>query len=178
MATTKLRGNEIQLIGNEVNVGDIAPIVSVAGQDLKDIQIGGEKGCVQVIVTVPSLDTPICAAETRKFNEDAANMENVEIVVVSLDLPFAMERFCTTEGIENLIVGSDFRNKDLANAYGVLIDEGPLKGITCRSIFVINASGKIVYKDICEEITKEPNYEPVMAAIKDASGTSCCGTCH
>jgi len=178
MATTKLRGKEVQLIGNEVNVGDIAPIVSVAGQDLADIEVGGEKGCVQVIVVVPSLDTPICAAETRKFNEDAANMENVDIVVVSLDLPFAVGRFCTTEGIENLKVTSDFRNKELSNAYGVLIADGPLKGISCRAIFVINPSGKIVYKDICEEITKEPDYDPIMAAINDASGTSCCGSCH
>ena len=178
MATTKLKGNEVQLAGNELNVGDKAPIVNVVGQDLAEIQVGGEKGCAQVVVVVPSLDTPVCAAETRKFNEKAAAMENTEIVVVSMDLPFAMGRFCTTEGIENLKVGSDFRNKDLANAYGVLIADGPLKGITCRAIFVINASGNIVYKDICEEITEEPNYDGAMAAIKDATGTSCCGTCH
>ena len=178
MATTKLKGNEVKLSGGEINVGDVAPIVNVVGQDLTEIQVGGQKGCAQVIVVVPSLDTPVCAAETRKFNEEAASMENTEITVVSMDLPFAMGRFCTTEGIENLKVGSDFRAKMFAKSYGVLIADGPLAGITCRAIFVINASGNVVYKEICEEITEEPNYAAAMSAIKEATGTSCCGSCH
>lgn len=166
MATTKLKGNIVNLSGGEINVGDVAPIVNVVGQNLAEIQVGGQKGCAQVIVVVPSLDTPVCAAETRKFNEEAASMENTEITVVSMDLPFAMGRFCTTEGIENLKVGSDFRNKDLANAYGVLISDGPLAGITCRAIFITDAEGTVVYKEICPEITEEPNYEAALAAIK------------
>ncbi len=161
MATTKLKGNIVNLAGKEINVGDKAPIVSVVAQDLSEITVGGK---AQVIIVVPSLDTPVCAAETRRFNEEAANSD-AEVVVVSMDLPFAMGRFCTTEGIENLKVGSDFRNKDLANTYGVLIADGPLAGVTCRAIFVTDAQGIVTYKEICPEITEEPNYEAALAAV-------------
>jgi thioredoxin-dependent peroxiredoxin len=162
MATTKLKGNVVSLAGNEVNVGDKAPVVKVVGQDLSEIEVGGK---AQVLVVVPSLDTPVCAAETRKFNEEAAKSD-AEVVVISMDLPFAMGRFCTTEGIENLKVGSDFRNKDFTNAYGVLIAEGPLAGVACRAIFVTDDQGVVTYKEICPEITEEPNYEAALAAIK------------
>ena len=162
MATTMLKGNVVTLSGNEVNVGDKAPVVNVVAQDLSEVSVGGK---AQVIVVVPSLDTPVCAAETRKFNEEAAKSD-AEVVVVSMDLPFAMGRFCTTEGIENLKVGSDFRAKELAKAYGVLIADGPLAGVTCRAIFVTDASGSVTYKEICPEITEEPNYEAALSAIK------------
>ena len=178
MGTTHLKGNVVNLAGDEVNVGDVAPIVKVTARDLSDIKIGGEQGKAQIVVVVPSLDTPVCASETRRFNEEATKIENSSVTVISMDLPFAMGRFCTTEGIENLEVGSDFRNKDFANAYGVLIDDGPLAGVTCRAIFVIDASGKIAYKDICDEITQEPDYDKALIAIKEATTTSCCGTCQ
>ena len=177
MATTKLKGNEVTLSGTELNVGDIAPVVTVAAKDLSDVQIGGEKGKSQIVVVVPSLDTPVCAAETRKFNEEAAKIENAEIIVVSMDLPFAMGRFCTTEGIENLTVGSDFRAKAFAKSYGVLISSGPLAGVACRAVFVINASGVITYKEICPEITEEPNYEAALAAAKTTAATAPAGSC-
>ncbi|RXJ94557.1 lipid hydroperoxide peroxidase [Malaciobacter molluscorum] len=166
MAITHLKGEEVNLLGNEVNVSDQAPIVNVVGQDLNEFEIGGAKDVIQVLVVVPSLDTPVCAAETRKFNEEAARLTNVEISVVSLDLPFAMGRFCTTEGIENINVGSDFRNKDLTNAYGLLIENGPLAGIAARAVFVIDTNGIVVYKELCEEITKEPDYDTVMKEIE------------
>ena len=178
MATTMLKGNVVELSGAEINVGDKAPVVTVVAKDLSDVQIGGENGKSQVVVVVPSLDTPVCAAETRKFNEEAAKIENAEVIVVSMDLPFAMGRFCTTEGIENLTVGSDFRAKAFAKSYGVLVASGPLAGVTCRAIFVINASGVITYKEICPEITEEPNYTAALAALSDSTSTSCCGTCH
>ncbi len=162
MATTKLKGNIVNLEGNEINVGDKAPIVKVVNQDLSDIKIGGK---AQIIIAVPSLDTPVCAEETRKFNEKAVDT-NIEAIVISMDLPFAAGRFCTTEGIENLKVGSDFRNKDFAKEYGVLIADGPLEGVTCRAIFVTNNEGIVIHKEICEDITNEPNYEAVFDAIK------------
>ncbi len=178
MATTKLKGNEVNLSGAELNVGDVAPVVKVVAQDLSEVELGGQKGKAQILVVVPSLDTAVCASETRKFNEEAATIENAEVTVVSMDLPFAMGRFCTTEGIENLTVASDFRNKAFAKFYGVLIADGALAGLTFRAIFVINASGVITYKEICPEITEEPNYESAIAAAKDATSTSCCGTCQ
>lgn len=165
MASTKLKGNPVSLSGNEVNVGDNAPEVVVVAQDLSEVIVGGSQDKKQVIVVVPSLDTAVCAAETRKFNEKAASISGAKVIVVSMDLPFAMGRFCTTEGIDNLSVGSDFRNKDFANAYGVLQADGPLKGVTARAIFVVDTNGKITYKQIVPEITEEPNYDEVLANV-------------
>lgn len=166
MASTNLKGNPVTLGGNEINVGDNAPKVTLVAQDLSQISVGGANDKKQVIVVVPSLDTPVCAAETRRFNEEAASIAGAEVVVVSMDLPFAMGRFCTTEGIENLKVGSDFRNKDFANSYGVLLADGPLAGVTGRAIFVVGADGKVTYKEIVPEITSEPNYADALAAAK------------
>ncbi len=168
MAKTKLKGNDVNLSGNEVNVGDKAPEVKVVGKDLSEISVGGAKDKVQLLVAVPSLDTAVCAAETRKFNEEASKIDGVEITVVSMDLPFAMGRFCTTEGIDNLNVGSDFRNKDFATSYGVLIADGPLAGVSARAIFVVGKNGEITYKQIVPEITEEPNYQEALEAAKAA----------
>lgn len=166
MAKTALKGTPVSLAGTELAVGDLAPSVTVVGKDLSEITVGGAKGKTQLLVIVPSLDTAVCASETRKFNVEAAKTEGVEVTVVSMDLPFAMGRFCTTEGIENLAVGSDFRNKTFANAYGVLLADGPLAGVTCRAIFVVDAQGKITYKEIVPEITAEPNYDAALSALK------------
>src|SRR5574344_526139 len=179
MATVKFKGElEVSLNGTDLNVGDIAPVVSGVAADLSDIQIGGQKGKAQIILAVPSLDTGVCAAEARKFNEAASKLDNAEVIVVSMDLPFAMKRFCTTEGIENLKVASDFRAKAFAKSYGVLQANGPLAGLTARAVFIVNPSGKITYKEIVPEITNEPNYDAVLAAASEATSTSCCGSCH
>ena len=167
MATTKLKGNEVNLAGNEVNVGDKAPEVTVVNCDgLADKVVGGAKGKKQLLVVVPSLDTPVCATETRKFNEKVASLGDVDVTVISMDLPFAASRFCSTEGIENLTVASDFRNKDFANAYGVLIADGALAGVTCRAIFVIDENGVVTYKEIVPEITEEPDYDSALNTLK------------
>lgn len=181
MATVTLKGNECNLAGNEIGMGDVAPQVTVvASEGLEDKVVGGASDNVQIIVVVPSLDTPVCAAETRKFNQEAASITGTTITVVSMDLPFAASRFCTTEGIDNLTVTSDFRNKDFANAYGVLIADGPLAGVTCRAIFVVNKDGRITYKQIVPEITDEPDYAAALTAAKGVGslGVSCCGSCQ
>ena len=165
MATTKLKGNDVNLGGRVVNVGDNAPAIILTASDLSEKVVGGNNEKVQVVVVVPSLDTAVCASETRKFNEKAASLANTEVIIVSMDLPFAAGRFCTTEGIKNLTVCSDFRNKDFANAYGVLISDGALRGLTCRAIFVIKG-GKITYKEIVPEITEEPKYDDALNAAK------------
>jgi len=168
MATTKLKGNLVNLGGREINVGDKAPIVTVTGKDLSDIIVGGASDNVQLIVAVPSLDTGVCAAETRKFNEEAAGIDGVNVIVVSADLPFAMGRFCTTEGIANLEVGSDFRNGEFANNYGIEIADGPLRGVNARAIFVVNKEGVVTYKELCPEITEEPQYDKAITEAKNA----------
>jgi thiol peroxidase len=167
MATTKFKGTDVELLGNEVNVGDKAPEITVVNSDgLGDVKVGGAQGKKQLIIVVPSLDTGVCATETRNFNAKAADLKDVITTIVSLDLPFAAGRFCSAEGITNLTVTSDFRNKDFANAYGVLLGGSVLAGVTCRAIFVVNEEGIVTYKEIVPEITEEPNYEAALAAVK------------
>jgi thiol peroxidase len=171
MATTVTFKNDIvcNLAGNEVNVGDTAPVVTVVNCDpmLQDETVGGE-GKVQLVIAVPSLDTGVCDAETRRFNQEAASLDGVEVVTVSMDLPFAAARWCGAAGIENIKVCSDFRNKDFGNAYGVLLADGPLAGVLARVIFVVGKDGKVTYKQVVPEITQEPNYEEAIQAAKDA----------
>jgi len=164
MATTQLKGNDVQLGGTTVNVGDKAPAVTVVATDLSEKTIGGANGKKQLIIAVPSLDTEVCATETRTFNSKAAQFSDVDVTVVSMDLPFASKRFCSTEGIE-LTVASDYRNKDFMNAYGTLIAEGPLAGVSARAIFIIDANGIITYKELVPEITAEPDYDSALAAL-------------
>jgi thiol peroxidase len=166
MATTKFKGADVELLGNEVNVGDKAPEVTVVNSaGLGDVVVGGAQGVKQLIIVVPSLDTGVCATETRNFNAKVAAMNGVKPTIVSLDLPFAAGRFCQAEGIDNLTVCSDFRNKDFANAYGVLLGGSVLAGVTCRAIFAVNEEGVVTYKEIVPEITEEPNYDAAIAAV-------------
>ena len=170
------------LAGNELNVGDVAPEVTVVNCNpmLQDETIGGAQECAQLIVVVPSLDTPVCDAETRKFNSEASGLAGVNVKTVSQDLPFAAARFCGTAGIENLAVCSDFRNKNFSTAYGMLLADGPLAGLTCRAIFVIGVDGKIAYKQLVPEITAEPDYEEALNAARAAAPSQggCCGGGH
>jgi thiol peroxidase len=168
MQTTKFKGTEVKLTGDEINVGDKAPIATAIATDLSDVEIGGAKDKVQLIITVPSLDTDTCAAETRRFNMDVNNLDICETTVVSMDLPFASQRFCTTAGIDNLSVVSDYIDKEVSKAYGVLMQDNKLKGLSARSVFVIDRSGEVVYKEIVQEVTDEPNYEAALEAIKSA----------
>ena len=166
MATTKFKGTDVELLGNEVNVGDKAPAVTVVNSEgLGDVVVGGANGTKQLIIVVPSLDTGVCATETRSFNQKVADLNGVTATIVSLDLPFASGRFCQAEGINDLVVTSDFRNKDFANAYGVLLGGSVLAGVTCRAIFAVNEEGVVTYKEIVPEITEEPNYDAAIAAV-------------
>ncbi|MFH2205062.1 MAG: thiol peroxidase [Elusimicrobiota bacterium] len=169
MATVKFKGGPVKLAGDEIKVGDAAPAVTLAAADLSDKKVGGAQSKAQLLVSVPSLDTPVCATETRKFNQEAGAVEGGEVMVVSMDLPFAAGRFCTTEGVKNLTVCSDFRKKAFAKAYGVLIDEGPLACLTARAVFVVGKDGKVAYKELVEEITAEPNYAAALEAFKKAA---------
>jgi len=167
--TTKLKGNDIALCGNFVEVGDRAPVVTLPNTNLEEVTIGGAKEKAQLIIAVPSLDTPVCATETQKFNERAVAVEKGEVYVVSMDLPFASKRFCSTEGIENLQVLSDYRDKSFAINYGTLIGEGVLRGLSARAIFVVDKKGKVVYKELVSEITAEPDYEKALEVFKSVA---------
>ena len=120
-----------------------------------------------------SLDTPVCATEARKFNERAASLPNTEVIVVSMDLPFAMGRFCTTEGIKNLRVASDFRDKEFCRRYGTLIASGALAGLSARAIFVIDTAGVVVYKELVSDIASEPDYDAALDFAELVARNSC-----
>jgi thiol peroxidase len=156
MSTVTLKGNVCKLEGNEINVGDQAPEITVVrSEDLSETRVGGAGRNAQLIIAVPSLDTPVCATETARFNKRVAGIDGLEVTAVSMDLPFAAKRFCTTEGIENLTAASDFRNKDFVRAYGVLMANGPLAGISARVIFVIDGDGRMAYKQAVPGIDGE-----------------------
>ena len=177
---TALKGAPVKLEGNFQEVGNNAPIIKVVTPDLQEKTIGGEGNKAQLIIAVPSLDTPVCDAEARRFNQEVAQHEMIDTTIVSMDLPFSSAKFCNVAGIANLSVTSDFRHKSFARNYGILIADGALEGLCARAIFVISKDGKIVYKQIVPEITAEPNYvEALEAAIKAGNaGASCCGFCQ
>ncbi len=162
--TVTLGGTKIQLFGKMLDVGDSAPVVTLVSSELKEVSVGGDTKETQVLVVVPSIDTPICDLEARTFNEKAASMNNVHITVVSMDLPFAGKRYCAAHGIDNITVASDFQDKTFGKTYGTLIDEGILKGIEARVIFIIK-DGKVSYRQLVPEIKQEPDFEAALKAI-------------
>ena len=167
MSKTAFKGFPVNLAGEFINTGITAPDFTMVKGDLSQFKLSETKGKFVVLNIFPSLDTGVCATSVRKFNQLAAKMDNTVVLSISKDLPFAQGRFCTTEGIENVIPLSDFRNpSDFDANYGVLIADGPLSGLLARSVVVINPEGKIVYTELVPEITQEPNYEAALAAIK------------
>lgn len=167
MSKTAFKGTTVNLAGEFIKIGITAPDFTMVKGDLSQFKLSETKGKFVILNIFPSLDTGVCATSVRKFNQMAANMDNTVVLAISKDLPFAQGRFCTTEGIANVIPLSDFRNpSDFDTEYGVLIADGPLKGLLTRSVVVINPEGKIVYTELVPEITQEPNYEAALAAIK------------
>jgi thioredoxin-dependent peroxiredoxin len=168
MDFVKFKGTDVTVEGTELDIGDMAPLITVVNPELEEIEIGGASDKIQLIISVPSLDTDTCAAETRRFNQEVGALDICQTTVVSMDLPFASAKFCTTEGIDNLQVGSDYIDKDFAKSYGVLMSDNKLKGLCARAVFIIDRNGIITYIQVVPEVTDEPNYEEVLEAIKDA----------
>lgn len=133
---------------------------------LADVSLADYKGKNVVLSINPSLDTSVCAATARKFNTTLSQLANTVVLYITKDLPFAHNRFCTTEGIENVVTLSDYRNPEFATTYGVLVQDGALKGLMARAIVVINPQGVVTYTEMVPEITTEPNYDNVIAALK------------
>lgn len=159
-----LGGQKVKLYGKMLEVGDTAPVVKLVSSELKEVSVGGKTEETQVLVVVPSIDTPICDLEARTFNEKAASMKNVHITVISMDLPFAGKRYCAAHGINNITVASDFQAQAFGKTYGTLINEGLLKGIESRVIFIIK-DGKVTYRQLVPEIKQEPDFEAALKAI-------------
>ena len=163
--TTKMRGNPMPLEGSAVEPGDDAPDFKLIGIDMKPVTLADTSG-VRIISAVPSIDTPVCDAETRRFNEEAASLDGVTILTVSRDLPFAQKRWCAAAGVDKVTMLSDYRDGSFGRDWGVMIE--PLL-IHSRAVFVVGSDGKVTYAQYVPEVAEHPDYEAALAAAKSAS---------
>ena len=165
MATVTLKGNHIHTIGELPAIGSQAPDFTLVKNDLSDISSSDFKGKKVVLNIFPSLDTAVCAVSVRRFNVEASKLPDTVVVCISKDLPFAHSRFCTTEGITNVVPASEFRSNNFGKSYGVMLIDGPLQGLMARAVVVLDESGKVVYTELVPEISQEPDYETAIQAI-------------
>jgi thiol peroxidase len=165
MAETAFHGSPVHTSGDLPAVGAAAPAFTLTGGDLGEVSSDGLAGGRVVLNIFPSVDTPVCAASVRAFNERAASLENATVVCVSADLPFAVGRFCGAEGLENVSAGSTFRNPEFLDDYGVGITGGPLSGLSARAVVVIDTDGTVLHSQLVAEITDEPDYDAAIAAL-------------
>ncbi len=166
MAQITLKGNPINTIGNLPEIGSKAPDFTLTKTDLSDVGLKDFAGKRVVLNIFPSLDTGVCAASVRRFNADAEKLENTVVLCASLDLPFAHARFCTTEGLENVVSLSALRTRSFGKNYGVMITDGPMAGLFSRAVVILDESGKVVYTEQVPEIVQEPNYQAALASLK------------
>ena len=159
------QGNPMHLYGQLPKVGDDAPNFALVAKDLSEICLHDYKGKRIVLNIFPSLDTDVCAASVRKFNVDASQLENTVVLCVSMDLPFAAQKFCVANGIENVAPASGFRS-DFGENYGVEITDGPLRGLYARCLVIIDENGKVIGTSLCNEITEEPDYQFAIDTLK------------
>lgn len=165
MADITLQGNPVTTVGELPAVGAQAPTFNAVKTDLSTCSLGDLAGKKVVLNIFPSVDTGVCAASTRRFNEEAGKLDNTVVICVSMDLPFALARFCGAEGLEDVVPVSVFREPAFGNAYGVTIADGALAGLLSRAVVVIDESGQVSYTQQVAEITEEPNYEAALAAL-------------
>ncbi len=163
MATTAFKGDTVNTVGELPAEGSAAPSFELVGDGLSPLTDGDQTGRV-VLNIFPSIDTGVCAASVRKFNELAAGLDNTTVINVSKDLPFAQARFCGAEGIEDAKVGSAFRSS-FGEDFGVTMADGPMAGLLARSVVVVDEGGKVVYTELVPEITQEPDYDAAVQAL-------------
>ncbi|MBC9794808.1 thiol peroxidase [Sinomicrobium weinanense] len=166
MATVTLKGNAIHTAGNLPGVNDKAPVFSLVKNDLSSASLEDFKGKKLVLNIFPSVDTGTCAASVRKFNQEAANLENTTVLCISRDLPFAQARFCGAEGLDNVITLSDFRDRNFGKDYGVEFVDGPLSGLLSRSVVVLDENGVVRHAQQVAETVDEPDYDAALEALK------------
>lgn len=165
MANITLHGTPITTNGELPAVGSQAPDFHLVDGDLNDVKLATYAGKKKLLNIVPSLDTPTCATSTRKFNEFAKQRDDVVMLVISADLPFAQKRFCGAEGVDNVLPLSLMRTRAFAKDYGVLIENGPLAGITARAVVVLDEDNRVLHAELVPEIGEEPNYDAALAAL-------------
>lgn len=165
MSQVTLKGNPVNTIGSLPEKGQVAPNFKLVKSDLSEAALSDFKGQKVVLNIFPSIDTGTCATSVRQFNEKVAGLENTVVLCISKDLPFAHGRFCGAEGIDQAITLSAFRDENFSKDYGVELIDGPLKGLTARSVVVLNEAGEVVHTELVGEIVDEPNYEAAIEAL-------------
>ena len=166
METIYFKGTPCHTYGNIPAVGTQAPEFTLTSNSLEDIKLTDYKGKRVVLNVFPSLDTAVCAMSVRRFNQEAAKLDNTVVICVSMDLPFAQSRFCTAEGIDKLVVASAFRPKDFVKNYGLEMVDGPLAGLLARAVLVLDEKHEVIFSDLVEEITNEPDYKGALSVLK------------
>jgi thiol peroxidase len=166
MASVTQRGTQVHTSGELPAVGTAAPDFRLVDVAMKDVTLGSFTGKVKILNIVPSLDTAVCATSARRFNEKAGAVPNTVVLIVSADLPFAMKRVCSAEGLENVVPLSMMRGRGFAKAYGTLLTDGPFEGISARAVVVVDAHDKVVYTQLVPDIGQEPDYDAALAAAK------------
>lgn len=166
MAKVTLKGNPVSISGELPAVGSLAPDFRLANGALANVTLASYAGKKKILNIVPSLDTPTCQISTRRFNEKAAGRGDLVVLVISADLPFAQGRFCSSEGIENVIPLSMMRSKNFAKDYGVLITDGPLEGVAARAVLTLDTDNKVLHGQLVGEIADEPDYDAALAACE------------
>jgi len=165
MAKITLKGNPIQTSGQLPSIGTTAPDFTLVDQDCADHSLKDYSGKTKILSIVPSLDTSVCSAMAKKFNDAIKEKTGVILLVISADLPFAQKRFCNQEKVENAVTLSMMRSKDFARDYGVLIEDGPLAGICARGVLVLDENNKVIYSELVPEITQEPDYDKALSYL-------------
>ncbi|QRX64465.1 thiol peroxidase [Dysgonomonadaceae bacterium zrk40] len=165
MANITFKGNPVHTIGDLPLKGNQAPDFKLVKGDLSEVGLSDYKGKYVVLNIFPSLDTGVCAASVRRFNKEAAAMDNTVVLGISADLPFAAGRFCSTEGIENVVTLSCFRDEKFGKDYGLLMIDGPLKGLMARAVVVVDPEGKVIHTELVPEIAQEPDYQSAINSI-------------
>jgi len=165
------KGSPVTLAGPEIKPGQAAPDFGAVDNGLQSVRLSDARGKVVILSAVPSLDTPVCDVETRRFNEEAGKLGGgVEVWTVSMDLPFAQKRWCGAAGVTRVKTLSDFRDRAFGQAYGVLLKDGPVAGLLARAVFVVGKDGQVRHVEYVKEVTSEPNYEAALAAARQAAG--------
>ncbi|MHB8415597.1 MAG: thiol peroxidase [Acidiferrobacteraceae bacterium] len=166
MAKITLKGQPVSTNGDLPKTGTKAPDFRLVTNDLTEVTLDSYKGRKKLLNIVPSLDTPVCAISTRKFNDYAKDRRDAVVLIVSADLPFAQGRFCSVENTKNVVALSMMRDKEFARQYGVLITDGPLAGLTARAVVVLDDQDRVLHAELVPEIAQEPDYERALAALK------------
>lgn len=165
--TTTFKGTPIRLEGHFPQAGETAPDFFLTKNDLSDFSLKDGNGEYLILNIFPSLDTGVCATTVRRFNQMAASLPGAMVLCISKDLPFAQNRFCVSEGIDHTLLLSDFRyTSRFGKDYGVLITSGPMRGLLARAVVIIDPKGKVIYSELVSEVTREPNYEAALRAVK------------